>query len=359
VHFGHMGLLDKKLRAASCICTEDSELMYMTKVDFGKVLEDVEKCARDLKKRFYSTIVFNYYFNLEYAGDIGSFFYDKKKYERGNVIYKQGDQVNYIYHVKHGQVELFQEKCEEAFATDKPTMRGSELSRKYKKTRRVHVAIMGVGEIFGEEEVIRNSTRICTAIASTTTKVCMMTRVNFLAQLREKKLFHDWIVDRVGLKKKSRGAICEKISELGEQYYNSQISSDYNNNGIVKNSDHDSVRTKPGMFVMGPTAKPQTKSQAHMMPDDVGMLGANKEINNNLFINNNSPETLDLIRKYNLNKTDIGALDVTKISHPMMRQVNTGGQRWLSKMKRSSRLEETGIQKDKFDKVDPLSIIED
>jgi hypothetical protein len=50
---------------------------------------------------------------------------------------------------------------------------------------------------------------------------------------------------------------------------------------------------------------------------------------------------------------------VTKISHPMMRQVNTGGQRWLSKMKRSSRLEETEIQKDKFDKVDPLSIIED
>lgn len=174
--FGDRGLLERGRRQATCICNDDCELIYMTKEDFSKVLLEVEKMARDKKKKFFCNTVFKNYFSIDTAGKIGGLFYDNKKLNRGNLVYQQGEPSNFVYFIKRGQVQISQQKTEENLIKEN---KNSELRKKVKKTRKVNLALLLTGEVFGEEEIIKQIPRLCSAVATTDTKVFIMTKHNF------------------------------------------------------------------------------------------------------------------------------------------------------------------------------------
>lgn len=182
--FGELALKRERLmpRAATIQCLTNCHLAVMTKSDYQKVLSRIE--ARNLKKliEFFKSIPFmsknskTILTKLHYS-------FEQKYFIRKQVVYKEGDKSDWVYLVKSGEFEVtkklkvqLKKNCDENMAECKKLLgaqnwkldmssnklsQHNQFSRKNLKTNQqklaiqtFRVAIRGVGQLFGEEDVV-------------------------------------------------------------------------------------------------------------------------------------------------------------------------------------------------------------
>lgn len=153
--------------------------------------------------------------------------------------------------------------------------------------------------------------------------------------MKEIKGFEAWIKERIVLKEKSRGDICTKNFNLGTQFWNTKISKEYLEND-VKVLDKKVLGYDSG--VDGIFNRPASDNNNTLQKGD-SLINTNMNVNNNCFINNNNPETLELIVKYNTSRNSIGVVDTDELNDSVKKMCQIG-QKWLSKLKRQNNLSE-------------------
>lgn len=360
-HFGDLGLTEKALRKATIICNEKSELAYMGKEDFLKVLGEVSKMGNDKKKKFYCHQVFKNAFDLDLAGSIGNFWDKKIKLNRNNHIYKQGEVPKSAYIVKKGSIMIYQKKEEEIITTEAQA-KVNEMARKIPRMKQVNLAILEEGEIFGEEEIIKGCNRICSAVMMEETIILEITKNNFAQLCKDFRIFNEHMKKLVQDKAKSRKDTCKKSSTIGGHFWSTKVSTDYHKvgNPNLKKVHIDWSDQRNHVTIQDYVAKHR---KTDIITNSDGLFNINMDINNNLFINNNQPETIELKKQYNENSSLLGALDVSKYQRDVKIKCSGLGQKWYSKVKRMKNFEEldevNADQNAKYVKKDVQEIIDD
>lgn len=103
-YFGELGLLTKKPRKATVLCTEDCYLIYLDKNDYKNVVEsvDLEKMGRKL--RFFEN---NFLKGFTQDSILKlSYFFTKKKFNLNQIIFQEGEEVDGCYLIKKGEITV-------------------------------------------------------------------------------------------------------------------------------------------------------------------------------------------------------------------------------------------------------------
>lgn len=103
-YFGELGLLTKKPRKATVLCTEDCYLIYLDKNDYKNVVEsvDLEKMSRKLgffEKNFLKGFTQDSVLKLSY-------FFTKKTYKLNQIIFQEDEEVDGCYLIKKGEITV-------------------------------------------------------------------------------------------------------------------------------------------------------------------------------------------------------------------------------------------------------------
>lgn len=103
-YFGELGLLTKKPRKATVLCTEDTWLIFLEKDDYKNVVESVDQTKMSKKLHF-----FEKYF-LKGFTDEGilkmQYFFLKKIYGLNQIIFQENDTVDGCYLIKKGELTV-------------------------------------------------------------------------------------------------------------------------------------------------------------------------------------------------------------------------------------------------------------
>ena len=102
--FGELGLLHRKARETTIICNEDSEFAMITKNDFYDILDMAKDQIKQKKIRFFALSIFSG-FEKEIINDLFCLF-SQTKLLKNDKIFIQGDEVDNIYLIKKGEIEL-------------------------------------------------------------------------------------------------------------------------------------------------------------------------------------------------------------------------------------------------------------
>jgi CRP-like cAMP-binding protein len=108
----------------------------------------------------------------------------RKMYEPGSAVFKQGDPPDNLYILMDGTVEIIKELkiiCKNRWPTGMNSWSG--IARKKNQPFTIQV-LSNKGDYFGELSIIRNSKRTATAIAATKCSIVLIDRLEFLHLLR-------------------------------------------------------------------------------------------------------------------------------------------------------------------------------
>lgn len=201
VVFGELGIIERKLRAATIMCKIGTEVGYMARDDYERVLGEVERARFEKDKRYYGVTVFHNAFTLELAGKIG-YMFQKKKFGRNHSVYRQGDVPKMVYILKKGQVLVYK--------TSKPMEKTGQdstlkaLCRNTEPAKQVSLAYLSEGELFGDDELGPGLLRSYSTVCTTETVLLTLDRDKFVKLMREERCLSDFINSRSQAKKKSR-----------------------------------------------------------------------------------------------------------------------------------------------------------
>ena len=104
--FGEMALIKNETRNANIIANENCELVSIDKVDYRKIIKDIEEQRINSKLKNFKL---DYPYFQEWPGNrcyrlLSSFAIDY--YSRGDYVYKQNSLSNFIYFIKKGEFEV-------------------------------------------------------------------------------------------------------------------------------------------------------------------------------------------------------------------------------------------------------------
>jgi len=87
------------------VCKKDCHLATMTKESYSQILKQIEtKALNEVIDFFRSLPLFNHWTRRGLSKL--QFFFQKKIYKRGNIIYRSGETPTHVYLVKNGQFEV-------------------------------------------------------------------------------------------------------------------------------------------------------------------------------------------------------------------------------------------------------------
>ena len=103
-YFGELGLLRGKTRSATVICKEDCHFAVMMAEDYKNIVAVVERKKIYNKFEFFKKflvkgIAYDNLAKLAYS-------FEKKKYGRGEYIFKEGDPGNEVFLIKKGEIQV-------------------------------------------------------------------------------------------------------------------------------------------------------------------------------------------------------------------------------------------------------------
>lgn len=146
--FGELALINSKPRAATVNCVEESEFAVLEKEDYMRILKKFDERKLNSTIDFFKALPLFCQWTRQSVGKL-TFYFKVLDFTRNSFVYRENDSPNFVYFVKKGEFNLIK---------NLPTESQEQLGRKAKKLR-VHVAILGVGEMFGNDEVLKESRR--------------------------------------------------------------------------------------------------------------------------------------------------------------------------------------------------------
>lgn len=185
--FGDYALLNNDRRGASIYAKTNSHFLVLHKDEFMQVLGKVE--ARKLKDKveFLSTLPIFHKWTERKIKQI-SYAFDSKRVSRNHVLFKEGDPIEKVYLVKEGEFQLLKKhKFRKHILLTKKLRQNQVIQTKVKE---VQVAIVGMGEIIGEDDLVREQPHTSTCICLSTTAVLLeVTLKTFLRRAMNKDNF--------------------------------------------------------------------------------------------------------------------------------------------------------------------------
>ena len=158
--FGEAALTDKVLqpRTYTITCKEGCDLAILDRKQYHKILANAEKN--------YMTTHLSFFLEIPVMRPLSEYMlkswlsmFEKKVYNVKHVLYKEGDQPQEVYLIRSGQVMckkkiLMPRKFEDSSVLVKNEQDNSfRLEEKDPIYQEIRIALLGPGEIFGEEEV--------------------------------------------------------------------------------------------------------------------------------------------------------------------------------------------------------------
>jgi CRP-like cAMP-binding protein len=157
--FGELALESSKPRAASIKCKVPSHFMYLEKSDYTRLISRLVTDRRSALVDFVKSLP---PFKHLTKGKLTklSYIFKEKLFTKGQIVYNEQDPAENFYIIKKGDFEFFRTVCLKV----KKITNGLQKEFLFKVKK---VAHLGVGETFGELEIIQNlSRRDCCKCAS-------------------------------------------------------------------------------------------------------------------------------------------------------------------------------------------------
>ena len=172
--FGELGLLRRKPRAATILCLENTHLGILQKCDYETIYFEIQNQKLKNMIRFFKNSLDPHLTNdtiTKFA-----YLFEKKRIFFGEKIYREGDSADYVYLIKKGEIELTRSKLNKEIDVNhshyksKTELKLSKLqfrpnhSNLQTVNEKTAVAILRIGDYFGEEEVISPQKRMYSAV---------------------------------------------------------------------------------------------------------------------------------------------------------------------------------------------------
>jgi CRP-like cAMP-binding protein len=158
-HFGELALLFDAPRTASIVCKEDCDFGIIKRTDYKEILSKLEMRKVQNKIDFMHALPM---FQRHTRRNISTLIYhfEATKVQRGDILFKEGDEPEFVYIVKKGEIRINKEfQAPEIFNFEVP----KTFDRTKQPKKKVDLVILGEGEMFGDEEVVNNTRREGTA----------------------------------------------------------------------------------------------------------------------------------------------------------------------------------------------------
>jgi CRP-like cAMP-binding protein len=208
--FGELALMDSKPRAATIVCNEDCDFAVLDKEPFRQILKAKEelKMMTDINflfsLRLFNKCTFNYIKEIYYMCALTQF-------TRGQKVFREGDAADKMYIIKTGEFKV-------SNILELDGEQGFLKRRRNARKKEVEVALLGIGEIFGEWELITKETRRATiSCASGLGEVYVIQKRDFHRKLCTDPCVLQWLKEHIPTKEHIRDKriyhIAEKTSE--------------------------------------------------------------------------------------------------------------------------------------------------
>lgn len=171
--FGDLALESSKPRAASIKCKQDSHFIYLEKQDYVALISKLVQDKRDSSVNFLQSLPM---FAQCTKGTLTKLTYafKEKNYNKGQIVYNEGEKADDVYLVKRGEFEFFK-TIEKRRKKDEGICIGFKVKFKLCK-----IANYGIGEIFGEEDAIRGMNRANTCKSLSNNSLVLVITKNVL-----------------------------------------------------------------------------------------------------------------------------------------------------------------------------------
>lgn len=174
--FGEYSILHNQPRLASIQCVTGTHLAVLTKENYLAILGKIEcKKLDDLVKFLRKFQVFR---NWSRSPIIKvSYFLKEKSYMRKSVVFHEGDIIENLYFVKSGELEIIKN-----LKTKKPTK--NLYFRELSPSQDANIAIIGPGELVGEEFLSCDRYPYTCKVYSYTATLLCMSKQDFLQRVK-------------------------------------------------------------------------------------------------------------------------------------------------------------------------------
>ncbi|CAG9312294.1 CNBD2_4 [Blepharisma stoltei] len=213
--FGELALLKDIPRSATIQCVTDTHFAILEKEDYLKILGKVEAEKLDALIDFFAGIPLFRGWTKKAIGRL-TYYFKSKSFIRKGIVYKQGEESEHVYIVKKGEFELT--KWSDADKTPKYAYSAigqtkKELSLTQVKTSNI-IALVGVGEMLGDEEVMANSKMLYTCTCySTSAEVLYITKKDFQMRVRGEESLN-FLQNKIKIKENSRKKKFESMEQI-------------------------------------------------------------------------------------------------------------------------------------------------
>ena len=182
--FGELALEDNKPRAASIQCKIDTHFAVLDKADYKRILAKLVKEKRMEVVNFLQTLPL---FKTWTKGSLTklSFLFKEKFFVRKQLVFKEKDAPEEVYIVRDGEFQFYKNIRLEPQATYDFVLRKVSNMLKKDHVHRTDLAILGKGEIFGEDDVIKDVPRSTSCVCiSMTASVLYLSKSDFIKRIK-------------------------------------------------------------------------------------------------------------------------------------------------------------------------------
>lgn len=198
--FGELALEQNKPRSASIKCLENCHLAVLDKTDYKKILLNFVKEKQMELVDFLQSLPLFRKCTKETIRKL-TFFFQERICFKNNVIYREGDNAEYVYIIRTGEFKFFKRLVMRKSASTSLIGRQILADRLRKnEVLTAPIVILGNGEIFGEEEVMKECNRDMTCIcASNEASILMISKEDFLKRIKSEESWN-FVKQRLALK---------------------------------------------------------------------------------------------------------------------------------------------------------------
>ena len=149
--FGEVALINAKNRNAHCVAMADTELGLLGIKEYDLILKKLQDQEHKFKRTFFERVVLKDQNLWDQAKSLMSYF-EKKKYTRGQHLYKKGEVNQKVYIITEGQVVFW----DNVIIHNKKEKELKWINKQPRK-KRVEILLLKEGESIGEEEIFDQS----------------------------------------------------------------------------------------------------------------------------------------------------------------------------------------------------------
>ncbi|KAL4442362.1 hypothetical protein ABPG74_005703 [Tetrahymena malaccensis] len=186
--FGEIALMNNARRTASIICKEETIMVTLSKQSYDKILSNYHQ------KKFMESVnflkEFSFFANWQNSKINGLYQnMEKRAAQYKEVIYKEGDNADFVYFIKEGEFEVTKTlKIESSDQSVHDQFNSLLKQGKNIENRKAKISVLGIGSSFGEEEIVMGTKRACSVqCISSTAELYILHKQKFIQHIKYDK----------------------------------------------------------------------------------------------------------------------------------------------------------------------------